>query len=171
MSFKRWLCCDVQMWNVWDPKLFTLAVTHKFRCGRDSLQMLAPHLSRQSSKEMARPTVTLPYVLFKINVFVISILFVKQRLLLRDTDNELVSHCGWCCCGRRDIRFCETSATGWCVVVSATPVWKNKSLFPGVWFAFYVKIRISHHRFKLSAWKDDPECKGLNSLWNWVQRY
>lgn len=45
--------------------------------------------------------------------FTICLLFVTQRCALRDTDNELVYHCCWCC-------FCwgyvtSTIMGGWCV--------------------------------------------------------
>ncbi len=42
---------------------------------------------------------SLPYV--EIVVFIICVLFVKQRSVLRGTDNELVSHCCLCCYGIR----------------------------------------------------------------------
>lgn len=45
---------------------------------------------------------TLPYVLP--SFYIICVSFVKDRLVLRDTHNEHVSHCCWCCRGRHDIR-------------------------------------------------------------------
>lgn len=53
---------------------------------------------------------TLLYVDFNI-LLIICISFVKEHLVPRDTDNELVGHCWWgCCCRRGDTRIlCENS--------------------------------------------------------------
>ncbi len=85
----------------------------------------------------------------KIVVLIICVWFVKHRLMLRDTENELVSHC--CLfvvvgCAR-DIR----SVIGWCVCSQWE--WSEKStliqkikglLFRNVIFTFCVKVLMTN---------------------------
>lgn len=56
------------------------------------------------------------FVVFKIVVLIFCVSFVRQFLVLRDIDNELVSHCCQCCCccERRKVR-------------SARPSWLDES--------------------------------------------
>lgn len=58
-------------------------------------QMLVLHLISQSSNYLTGSTDggNLLYAAFNAVLFIICILFLKQRLLLRDTGNEPVSHC------------------------------------------------------------------------------
>lgn len=56
------------------------------------LQILAPHLRSRNSNNLTSPAV------FRTVVFDNFFVFVQRCLVLRDTDNELVSHGSFCCC-------------------------------------------------------------------------
>lgn len=76
-------------------------------------------------------------------------LFIKQRIMLGDTNSELVSHCCWCyACERWRRHPFLTTMIGWCVCswckssAKSTLIWKMKG------FSFFLR-----HDRTYSLWK------------------
>lgn len=63
---------------------------------RTLLQMLTPHLRRLSGNGL-----TVLQVTVKINVFIINESCLSNNARCWETDNQLLGHRCWCCCGRR----------------------------------------------------------------------
>lgn len=55
------------------------------------LKLLPPRRTEQRLRHYSEKISVTPHVVFKIVVFIICVLFVKECLVLRETDNELVS--------------------------------------------------------------------------------
>lgn len=121
---------------------------------------------------------TLPYIVFKIVVFMIWVSFVRQRLALRDTDHNFsaivvdVVAMG----DRRDVKFCTSIMMGWCIFLRCKSLGKSSSSRKVSFFtALYlhpVKILTSNQKLETIFFaqnKRHPVSEGLYSQ-SWATR-
>lgn len=118
------------------------------------LQVLLSHVRRQSNHYLSSPTDQRHFAMLPLRSAFLLICgsFVKNCPVLRDADNEHVSRCWRCCCGRQMwLLFCATILINWSIWVQCNSLNKLPSIHKHkgrLFAAFCVKILQPNEHFE-----------------------